>query len=156
LTGRNDKCPCGSGLKFKKCHGDPVLKQKCEKVVMLATVHEITPKRLQAGLIDQDTHDQVMSRVKTALIEMVVNEEHQIVESEDRRLEQRDVSEMQTILKLDKCPKCGRPLPAGTKCVKCHKETPGEQARESEAVLQPGPVPSVDCQHVSQESHLHP
>jgi uncharacterized protein YecA (UPF0149 family) len=20
-TGRNDPCPCGSGLKFKKCHG---------------------------------------------------------------------------------------------------------------------------------------
>ncbi len=23
LPGRNDPCPCGSGLKFKKCHGDP-------------------------------------------------------------------------------------------------------------------------------------
>lgn len=21
--GRNHPCPCGSGLKFKKCHGDP-------------------------------------------------------------------------------------------------------------------------------------
>jgi uncharacterized protein len=21
-TGRNDPCPCGSGKKFKKCHGD--------------------------------------------------------------------------------------------------------------------------------------
>ena len=20
-TGRNDPCPCGSGMKFKKCHG---------------------------------------------------------------------------------------------------------------------------------------
>ena len=20
--GRNDRCPCGSGVKFKKCHGD--------------------------------------------------------------------------------------------------------------------------------------
>lgn len=21
--GRNDPCPCGSGLKYKRCHGDP-------------------------------------------------------------------------------------------------------------------------------------
>jgi uncharacterized protein YecA (UPF0149 family) len=22
-AGRNDPCPCGSGRKFKRCHGDP-------------------------------------------------------------------------------------------------------------------------------------
>jgi preprotein translocase subunit SecA len=22
-TGRNDPCPCGSGRKYKRCHGDP-------------------------------------------------------------------------------------------------------------------------------------
>jgi len=22
-AGRNDLCPCGSGIKFKKCHGKP-------------------------------------------------------------------------------------------------------------------------------------
>jgi preprotein translocase subunit SecA len=22
-VGRNDLCPCGSGRKFKRCHGDP-------------------------------------------------------------------------------------------------------------------------------------
>jgi preprotein translocase subunit SecA len=22
-VGRNDMCPCGSGRKFKRCHGDP-------------------------------------------------------------------------------------------------------------------------------------
>jgi uncharacterized protein YecA (UPF0149 family) len=22
-VGRNDPCPCGSGAKYKKCHGDP-------------------------------------------------------------------------------------------------------------------------------------
>jgi len=25
--GRNEPCPCGSGLKFKKCHNNPVFKQ---------------------------------------------------------------------------------------------------------------------------------
>ena len=23
LPGRNQKCPCGSGIKFKRCHGAP-------------------------------------------------------------------------------------------------------------------------------------
>lgn len=27
VPGRNDPCPCGSGLKFKKCHNNPIFKQ---------------------------------------------------------------------------------------------------------------------------------
>src|SRR5208337_1214207 len=27
-TGRNDPCPCGSGVKFKKCHGHPVVEKR--------------------------------------------------------------------------------------------------------------------------------
>ena len=30
--GRNEPCPCGSGLKYKKCHGDVVKQEKCNKV----------------------------------------------------------------------------------------------------------------------------
>jgi preprotein translocase subunit SecA len=26
-VGRNDPCPCGSGRKFKRCHGDPSSRQ---------------------------------------------------------------------------------------------------------------------------------
>ena len=29
-VGRNDPCPCGSGLKFKRCHGDRPLPTKTE------------------------------------------------------------------------------------------------------------------------------
>lgn len=29
--GRNDPCPCGSGLKLKKCHGDIVKIQLCQQ-----------------------------------------------------------------------------------------------------------------------------
>lgn len=29
--GRNDLCPCGSGLKYKKCHGDIVKIQLCQQ-----------------------------------------------------------------------------------------------------------------------------
>jgi len=30
--GRNDFCPCGSKLKFKKCHGDPLKIAVCNRV----------------------------------------------------------------------------------------------------------------------------
>jgi hypothetical protein len=30
--GRNDLCPCKSGLKYKKCHGDPVKTQQAKSV----------------------------------------------------------------------------------------------------------------------------
>lgn len=28
-TGRNELCPCGSGLKYKRCHGDELKKEIC-------------------------------------------------------------------------------------------------------------------------------
>lgn len=31
-VGRNEPCPCGSHLKFKKCHGDPVKQMICNQV----------------------------------------------------------------------------------------------------------------------------
>lgn len=35
-TGRNDPCPCGSGLKFKKCHGDPTAVSKLNDMLVEA------------------------------------------------------------------------------------------------------------------------
>ena len=32
LPGRNEPCPCGSGLRFKKCHRDPVKNAKAAEV----------------------------------------------------------------------------------------------------------------------------
>jgi len=31
-VGRNSPCPCGSKLKFKKCHGDPMKQAVCNRV----------------------------------------------------------------------------------------------------------------------------
>lgn len=31
-VGRNEPCPCESGLKYKKCHGDPVKQMVCSRV----------------------------------------------------------------------------------------------------------------------------
>lgn len=44
-VGRNDLCPCGSTLKYKKCHGDPSKQEVCnrvanEKMVQLIRVEQ--------------------------------------------------------------------------------------------------------------------
>lgn len=31
-VGRNEPCPCESGLKYKRCHGDPVKQMVCSRV----------------------------------------------------------------------------------------------------------------------------
>ncbi len=31
-AGRNDPCPCGSTLKFKRCHGDELKRAVCDRV----------------------------------------------------------------------------------------------------------------------------
>lgn len=31
-VGRNEPCPCGSGLKFKRCHGDVLKQAVCDRV----------------------------------------------------------------------------------------------------------------------------
>lgn len=41
--GRNERCPCGSGLKYKKCHGDSVKHAKVIKAAeqfMLQLIYE--------------------------------------------------------------------------------------------------------------------
>lgn len=119
---RHQPCPCGSGLKFKWCHGSETIKQACQKAAALMFMHCITPFRLQHKVIDQEEYTHIMSQVDTALVEMVVGGQGcngDVVESEDRKQEQRDVGELQSVVKLVRCSKCGRPVPAGTKCIKC-------------------------------------
>lgn len=41
--GRNDPCHCGSGKKFKKCHGDPALGNPGPRVAPKWTVRELKP-----------------------------------------------------------------------------------------------------------------
>lgn len=46
---RNEPCPCSSGLKFKKCHGDIVKQEKCREIAniyMLELIEEEKQKHL--------------------------------------------------------------------------------------------------------------
>jgi len=49
--GRNEPCPCTSGLKFKHCHGDPGKRAVCERVMTETMVRLIIQERIRKGLI---------------------------------------------------------------------------------------------------------
>jgi len=50
-VGRNDPCPCKSGLKFKQCHGDAVKQMLCNRVANEHMVHLIREEQIKHGLI---------------------------------------------------------------------------------------------------------
>jgi len=49
--GRNQPCPCGSGLKFKHSHGDPLKRAVCERIMAEAMVRLIIQEQIKKGLI---------------------------------------------------------------------------------------------------------
>ena len=49
--GRNEPCPCTSGLKFKYCHGDPGKRAVCERVMMEKMVELIIVEKIKKRLI---------------------------------------------------------------------------------------------------------
>lgn len=50
-VGRNELCPCESGLKFKWCHGDEGKRAVCEAVMRETMVRLIIETQLKKGLI---------------------------------------------------------------------------------------------------------
>jgi len=50
-AGRNDPCTCGSGLKFKHCHGDHLKAAVCNRVMMEKMVELIIVEKIKKGLI---------------------------------------------------------------------------------------------------------
>ncbi len=51
MPGRNDPCPCGSGLKSKHCHNDPVKIDMVNHAANVAMNHLIQCERVKKGLI---------------------------------------------------------------------------------------------------------
>ena len=50
-VGRNEPCPCGSKLKFKWCHGDPLKRAICEAAMRETMVRLIIQTKIKKGLI---------------------------------------------------------------------------------------------------------
>lgn len=51
VPGRNELCPCKSGLKSKQCHGDPVKQQVVRRFAVTLMDKLIRKERMQKGLI---------------------------------------------------------------------------------------------------------
>ena len=49
--GRNDPCPCKSGLKYKICHGDPAKHAMVKRAAEVAMNHLIQNERIKKGII---------------------------------------------------------------------------------------------------------
>ncbi len=49
--GRNELCPCKSGLKYKACHGDFVKIQQVNHAANVAMNHLIQNERVKKGII---------------------------------------------------------------------------------------------------------
>ena len=47
---RNQLCPCGSGLRQKFCHNDPIKLQQCNRIAQLYMVKLIVEERKKRGL----------------------------------------------------------------------------------------------------------
>ena len=53
-AGRNEKCPCGSELKFKQCHGDHEKQQACNAVANMFMGRLIAEERKKRGIDPYD------------------------------------------------------------------------------------------------------
>jgi len=49
--GRNHPCPCESGLKYKDCHGDPLKRAVCERIMAETMVRLIIETKFKKGMI---------------------------------------------------------------------------------------------------------
>jgi len=49
--GRNDPCPCGSGLKYKYCHGDAAKREACNALVREHMLKLIQQEQKKRGLV---------------------------------------------------------------------------------------------------------
>ena len=52
-TGRNEPCPCNSGLKFKHCHGDEIKRAICNVLANDKMVELIHQEQIKQGIVEQ-------------------------------------------------------------------------------------------------------
>jgi len=124
LLKRNAKCECGSGLKFKKCHGDPVKTQVCAQIGRMMFAKLVTEARYRAKLITKYQCDVETSRLNEMMIDLVVGKEPEEGESAPATPEpepERSLTDLQIGTEI--CAGCGRRLPTGMACAKCGKVT---------------------------------
>ena len=65
--GRNELCPCGSELKFKNCHGDPVKRAVCETVMRETMVRLIMQEKFKRGMITEEQLQMILDPAETEI-----------------------------------------------------------------------------------------
>lgn len=129
---RNEKCPCGSGLKVKNCHGDMALKRDVSNIANGLLVLFLAQRRIAKKLVEPDEAtaliDKVTGEIDAMLPECVRLETNYEVKEEvpppPDKLEEKEKSgsclnDLQQDMVM--CKGCGRRLPAGMNCEKCKK-----------------------------------
>ena len=60
--GRNDLCPCKSGLKYKYCHGDESKKAVCNRIVMEIMLRMIMREKHKRGLMTDEQYTEFTNK----------------------------------------------------------------------------------------------
>ena len=133
--GRNEMCPCGSGLKVKRCHGDPVLKQAAARISNHMMLLFITERLHETGVagpveIEQTIKKLVESadRMLPDSVRLTTNYEIQEGEAETLvdKLAEKEDGVLERIQEDTYLCGCGRRLPTGMKCAKCEGNEDGK------------------------------
>lgn len=129
--GRNDPCPCNSGLKWKKCHGDERLKQiSVDATQTIMTLH-IVERCDEAGIADPDTVSTGIKALADKLARLMpkcIKVNQVVVEPpvpeidklEEKAKEDDSLDRVQEDMVA--CVTCGMRLPFDMKCVKCERK----------------------------------
>lgn len=108
---RNERCGCGSGLKFKHCHGDAGKKAVVEHHVHEIMLRLVMKEKHKQGLIDDEQYKAFVDKVKG--------------ERPTDPVTELDVSEILDKAKLKRCAGalCGAPIPDTEEfCVTCKQK----------------------------------
>jgi hypothetical protein len=118
---RSDPCPCGSGLKYKKCHGNATIINGCTEIAQYMLLKLISKARYAAGLIDEEEYNR-LAETAICAIRQIAGEYEPSCEKEcepEDEVVTGGITELQE--GLERCPNCGRPT-FGKECIKCKKQ----------------------------------
>ncbi len=106
--GRNDSCPCTSGLKFKWCHGDPGKAAACDRVAFEHMSLLIIREQHKRKIVSDEQYKAFMEKYKPDFIPKPVTK--------------KDVEELIASTGLTRCA-CGAVIPDDCEaCIKCKRE----------------------------------
>ncbi len=105
--GKNELCPCNSGLKFKFCHGDPGKAAACDRIAFEHMSILIAREQHKRKILSDAQFKAFMAKYKPDAVSEPVTS--------------KDVNEILDSAQLKRCT-CGTPIPDNCEmCVKCKR-----------------------------------